>query len=201
MKRRLELGSGYVPYRTDDPEWEHLDLNPSAPHVEHVADLSKITLPFSRSLFQELRAVDVLEHLSYRDTDRVLDEWFSILVPGGRIFIQVPDAEWMIRRAISYADAACPPFQLWPQPVPAALGRAIAPGFVDRPLIDSLAWFLLGGHRDGDIVRAGGDWRLNAHYALFSEASLRWHLEKVGFEVESITRNAHPNLLCWARRP
>lgn len=179
--RRLEIASGYQPYRPDDPEWEHLDVNPNAPHVKWVADMTA-PLPFADGTFGEIRAVDCLEHISYRDTERVLHQWVRVLAPGGRIYIQTPDAEQMMVRYLSQ-----------PQ-------QMITEEFSEMPPIVSIAWRILGGHADGDYNKPGDDWRWNAHYALFSRDSLGWYLERVGLHVDSIERNPFPNLLAWATK-
>jgi SAM-dependent methyltransferase len=183
MTRRLELGSGYNPYRPDNPEWEHAEIAPGAPHVEHALDVFG-PLPFADGTFAELRAVDILEHTSYRRTDAVLAEWARVLAPGGRFTVMVPDAETIMVR---YASD--------PQGL-------VVPEFADQPPIVSAAWRLFGGHDDGRYLRDGNDWRWNAHFAAFSEASLRWHLDRAGLDVERIERNGHPNLIATAiRRP
>ncbi len=178
---RLELGSGYTPYRTDDPEWEHLDGNPNAPHVEYLLDLAG-PLPFADETFDELRAVDCLEHVSYRDTDKVLREWARVLRPGGTIYIQVPAADVMMARYLQN---------------PTSL---ITDEFREYPPVVSLAWRLMGGQADGDYSKPGDDWRLNAHYALFTDLSLRWYLDRAGLLIEELTINPFPNLCCTARK-
>lgn len=60
---------------------------------------------------------------------------------------------------------------------------------------------MLGGHGDDVHVKGGQDFRLNAHYALFSPRSLRLALGQAGFEITSMTVNEHPNILCEAVKP
>lgn len=175
--RRLEIASGFAPA----DGFEHLDLNPNAPHVEHLCDFSQ-PLPFEDDTFVEIRAVDCLEHASYRDTETMLREWVRVLAPGGGIFIQTPDAETMMQWYIS--------------------GRPdmVMPEFKDQPPIVSIAWRVLGGHADNERVEDGGDFRLNAHYALFSMSSLQWYCDRVGLHVETIARNPFPNLQLYGRK-
>ena len=88
---KLELGSGYSP----TPGFVHLDANPNAPQVDIVGSATSLDQPDDS--VTELRAVDVLEHLSYWDTDRVLAEWARVLRPGGKLYVQVPDAETIMQ--------------------------------------------------------------------------------------------------------
>lgn len=177
---RLELGSGYDP----TPGFLHLDLNPAAPGVDVVGSAWPLTA-IPDGVVDEIRAVDVLEHLSYWDTPKVLADWARVMRPEGRLYVQVPDAEtimnWFVRQPQRLSDR-----------VPAGLPRT--------PLAGA-TWRLLGGHLDGVYAHEGDDFRFNAHYSLFSRESLTAALVAAGFYVDSITVNAHPNLCVWAVRP
>lgn len=175
---KLELGSGYNP----TPGYVHLDLNPNAPGVDIVGPAHPLPPSIGFGSVSEIRAVDVLEHLSYRDTDAALIGWSAVLAPGGRLYVQVPDAETIMR---------------WFLERPSMLLRNLPPELPQTPLAGA-AWRLLGGHADGSFVMAGDEWRLNAHYAMFSKLSLNMALRHAGLDVESIEVNAHPNLLCWS---
>lgn len=173
---RMEIGSGYRPDSSFDV---HVDINPSCPVLDYIGPADQ--LPWPDGAFVEIRAWDVLEHFSYRDTERVLREWRRLLRPGGRVSIQVPDAR---RIARDWLDGKLRPGQL------ADMGA-----HTDV----HAAYWLLGGHREGEHVRGDDDWRWNAHFALFSEESLRAILGAVGFEVETI-EPINYNVRCWARR-
>lgn len=177
---RLELGSGYHP----TPGFTHLDLNPAAPDVDIVGPA--FPLPdLKDGTVAELRAVDVLEHLSYRDTAAALAEWARVLRPGGRLYVQVPDADLIMR---------------WYVEAPEQLVNRLPADLPQTPMAGA-AWRLLGGHADGEYVEDGGDFRLNAHFALFSTESLSRALIDAGLAIESIETNGHPNLLAWAVKP
>jgi SAM-dependent methyltransferase len=173
---KVEVGSGYAP----TPGFTHVDINPNAPQVDHVC--SADDLPFRDGQVDELRAVDVWEHFSYRDSQRVLTEWARVLRPGGRMFVQVPDAHRMMHGFL--VDPA----------------RWVTPEFEGQPAIVSIAWRILGGHDDGQYADggAGDDWRWNAHYALFSPESVRWFMDRCGMDVTSLEVNPFPNIQCWA---
>lgn len=172
---RLEVGSGYFPAEG----FVHLDANPNAPHVEIIGDAAG-PIDLDDGTVDELRAVDVLEHISYRRTDAALAEWARVLKPGGKLYVQVPDAGVAISWFTGDPDML--------------LARAVV---FDEP-INALAWILLGGHDDGISVHDGDDWRHNAHYSLWTRGSLHHALLRAGFVVESCETNTHPNLMCWA---
>ena len=178
-RMKLELGSGYSP----TPGFVHLDANPNAPQVDIVGSATSLDQPDNS--VTELRAVDVLEHLSYWDTDRVLAEWARVLRPGGKLYVQVPDAETIMH---------------WFATEPDRLTERIPKELPQTPLAGA-AWRLLGGHSDGVQARDGDDWRLNAHYALFSRRSLTDAIEVAGLQIESLDVNRHPNLMLWAVKP
>lgn len=177
---RLELGSGYDP----TPGYFHVDLNPNAPRVDRVAPAWPLDWVADGSV-AEIRAVDVAEHVSYRDTDRMFADWARVLAPGGRLFVQVPDAAEIMRR-FAINDAR--------------LATGLPPELPQTALAGA-TWRLLGGHADGTFVADGDDFRLNAHYALFSTRSLRDAVRAAGLTVTSCTVNAHPNILLHARKP
>lgn len=169
---KLELGSGKNP----DPDYDiHLDID-VLQRPEVVADA--LSLPFRSNTFDGVKVVDVLEHISYRDTNEALAEWNRVMKKGGRIYIQVPEAAEAIARFTS-----------------GKLG--LKEGLDPLPMV-SLAWILMGGQFDGDYIQDKSSWRYNSHYALFDCPTLKWYLAQNGFRVESMKVNPHPNILCWA---
>lgn len=172
---KIELGAG----ATRKPGWLAIDLNPELGDI--VADAAG-PLPFADCEVDEIRAVDVLEHISYRDTDRALAEWARVCAPGAALYVQVPDVDtlvgWFVNRD--------PRLEVWDR------GACSS--------IDGLQWRLLGGHADGRYVGDGSDFRFNAHYSLWSADSLTDALTRAGFVVDSCVTNAHPNLCVHAHR-
>lgn len=182
---RLELGSGYHP----TPGFIHLDLNPNAPEVDIVGSAFPLDLP-DNCVTGEIRAVDVLEHLSYRDTDAVLAEWFRVMAPGCKLYVQVPNADRIMREYAWHVDEDT---NTW-------LTSRI-PANLPQTALEGATWRLLGGHRDDTYAMEGDDWKFNAHYALFSGGSLVEALKTAGFLIDKLEHNAHPNLIAFARKP
>jgi len=66
------------------------------PNVDIVHDLTEYPYPFDEDSVDEILMVEVLEHISWRETINVLRECRRILKPGGKMHIQVPDCESMM---------------------------------------------------------------------------------------------------------
>jgi predicted SAM-dependent methyltransferase len=98
-ERRLHIG-GQI--RKDG--WEVLNVvaGPAVDHLGDARDLSR----FPDASFAEVYASHCLEHLDFRDEmEAALREWRRVLVPGGRIFISVPDLS-ALAKLILYPDLA-----------------------------------------------------------------------------------------------
>jgi SAM-dependent methyltransferase len=52
---------------------------------------SLTALPYAEGAFDRVLCLDVLEHLSFEDQARALAEMFRVLVPGGELFVSVPN--------------------------------------------------------------------------------------------------------------
>jgi len=87
VHRRLHIGGN-----VKSEGWEVLNAIPG-PYVDHVCNANNLS-QFSDNTFAEIYASHVVEHLDYVDelTD-TLKEWNRVLVPGGRVFISVPDLD------------------------------------------------------------------------------------------------------------
>jgi len=176
---RLNIASGYEPTEG----FTNLDVNPNAPGVDIVGPMYPLQLPDGS--VEEIRATNCLEHLPYRQSAAALKDWARVLVRGGRMFLQVPDAETICEWLL------CEPWKLVDR---------LPPDLPQLPEVGA-AWRLLGGQEDDEHAKAGDDWKWNAHYALFTPDYLREILDDAGFEVESLTVNVHPNCLVWCVKP
>ena len=58
---------------------------------DRVATASLLALPFPDRSFDRALCLDVLEHLSYEEQPRALAELFRVLVPGGELFVSIPN--------------------------------------------------------------------------------------------------------------
>lgn len=169
---KLEIGSGKDPHPNYDI---HIDID-----IAHSPDViaDAVSLPFKNATFNEIRVVDVLEHISYRDTLIALTEWVRVMRTGAKIYIQVPEASVAIKL---YQE-----------------GNLSFPSDIDQQPLVGLAWVLMGGQFDKEFIKNKESWRYNSHYALFDVSTLTWYLNQVGLIVEEMQINFHPNILCWA---
>ncbi len=152
-----------------------MDANEYIPGLDFYGDAVG-PLPWPDGHFDLIVAVDVLEHISYRHTDRALTEWARVIRPGGKLYVQVPAADVVFE----WHTTGNPKLCRWENDQPCT------------PL-HGAQWRLLGGHGDNRYA-SEDDWRLNAHYSLWSERSLRDALEPLGFSCASVV-NGHPNVL------
>lgn len=68
--------------------WINIDLYPRSEKVI-AADIRK--LPFLPGSIEEIRAIDVLEHIPNRDVPPTLTHWFALLEHGGTVSVRCPD--------------------------------------------------------------------------------------------------------------
>jgi len=87
MPRRLHIGG-----KTKSEVWEVLNANP-APYVDHVCNANDLSR-FADNTFFEIYASHIVEHLDYiNELGSTLKEWYRVLMPGGTIYISVPDLD------------------------------------------------------------------------------------------------------------
>lgn len=177
---KLDIGGG----RRPAPGFVSYDLIDMNVGNDHIAGDARDLGGFVDCEIEEIRAVDVLEHISYRETDSALAEWCRVLQHGGPIYVQVPDAAEIMRRYVAREHEALR-----------------TPDGLPDTLLAGAAWRLLGGHNDGRYSREGDDWRLNAHYSMWDAWTLREAMYRAGFTEVAIDGNTHPNLLCTAVKP
>lgn len=192
---KLNLGAGYERLGAD---WVKVDLDPNT-HPDYVMDVRTLPKEFDGQV-DEIRAVDILEHLSYRDTVPTLQCWARALRSGGRMYLQVPAADRMMAAFVEW-DHAEP--GLLQKAKDVNLDRNLPDDLCSQPLpmIVRLAWRLLGGHYDQQYTRSSSQWYLNAHHALFDEETIRWAAEQAGLQIESLEVNPHPNYCVWLVKP
>ena len=84
MKLNIGCGKKY------DPAYCNIDL-----YEDLVADrmMSALNLEFDDFSCEEIRAIHIIEHLSFFETIYALSEFFRVLEPNGKIIIETPDLE------------------------------------------------------------------------------------------------------------
>lgn len=87
MVRKLHIGG-----TTQAEGWEILNAleMPIVDHVGNANDLSR----FANNTFSAIYASHIVEHLDYKDELlNALREWNRVLIPGGLVYISVPDLD------------------------------------------------------------------------------------------------------------
>jgi predicted SAM-dependent methyltransferase len=88
-KTALNIGCGKdVKNREDGFVWTNIDFRDLSDRVKKIDVFGK--LPYEDKSFDYIYASDILEHCSFRHTDRVFEEWIRVLKLNGDIYIQVP---------------------------------------------------------------------------------------------------------------
>ena len=112
---RLNIGSHNVRVK----DFLNVDIF-KLPEVDIVCDITQTPWNFHyvkedihefpyKDTVDEMLMVEVLEHISFHDTMKVLKEIHRVLVPGGKIHIQVPDCGSMMEMYVKEQISAAVP--------------------------------------------------------------------------------------------
>lgn len=84
-----------------------LERGPSAPQACVVDRYAAIgALPYPPDSVDEIRSVQVLEHVGMKEAPVVLRHWHSLLKSGGVVHVDVPDFEETARQLLAQPDEA-----------------------------------------------------------------------------------------------
>jgi len=73
-----------------------------------VWDLTKVPYEFAEAdSVDEIVAIEFLEHISWRDTNKVLTEWYRIMKSGAKLGIQVPAIDKMMEMYVNKEICSC----------------------------------------------------------------------------------------------
>lgn len=83
VKLNLACGSEYL----DD--YINIDLPGKGLKTDAEFDIQK--LPYDDNSVNEIRAFNIIEHFNFFECQTILAEWYRVLIPGGKIWIETPD--------------------------------------------------------------------------------------------------------------
>lgn len=87
---KLHLGCGDYWFEG----YTNIDFNIYA-GTDMIFDIRK-GLPYQPEVVEIIECYEVIEHLNKHEVNTVLDDWYRVLIPGGRIKISVPDMDGLI---------------------------------------------------------------------------------------------------------
>lgn len=102
---KLNLGSGPRQIKG----FKNVDALPWVGKTDIIWDLTNIPYSFVTEEVDELVAIEVLEHISFRELDKVVNEWYRILNDGGKLTVQVPDCGRMMEAYVNKTICECVP--------------------------------------------------------------------------------------------
>lgn len=138
------------------------------------ADLTVFPWPFADSSVEEVMMLDFLEHVPWAKTEDILRESWRVLVSGGQLVVQVPDAEHCCRALGMIRPFMCNSCG-WEFPEDDLRANFFMCGKCSRSW-DEIA--LAAAHR----MFGGQDRPGNWHHMGFSQLLLRQLLLKNGFD-------------------
>lgn len=92
-KKRLNLGAGNL--IKDPNKWINHDLHKHREEIDAIWDLNILPWPWKDESFSSIIAKAVFEHLDI-DLLIAVDECWRLLMPGGELYVKVPNAEDVI---------------------------------------------------------------------------------------------------------
>lgn len=162
--KKLEVGSGFNPH----PGYIHVDVRAGLPDLQYVCDFSKDRLPFPDSIFDELLANHVIEHISWRKLPFVLGEWFRVLSKQGKLVLRTPNLRFIVETYL--AGKTTPEWPGDEKFIKDNLSSSVTP-----------AWWA------NIKLFSGQDYDANFHHVCFDFPMLSDLLKRIGFrEVKEV---------------
>lgn len=176
---RIELGSG--PHGIEG--FYHVDAVEGG-NVDKACDIRKLAW-LKDNCVDELYSAHAVEHISYTEIVQVLQEWYRVLKPGGKMIIKMPDLDFMCRAYVEGIHST------------EETMICLYGGFSDTPGGPD-GWEKISGDpnwkrntlKDGEVPHPGVYTEWGAHKALYTYNTFRIRLEKAGFkDIRRVVEN------------
>jgi len=176
---KLNLGCG----RDVKEDYVNVDFNPRA-NVMPV-NLSVLPWPWSDDSAEEILMLDILEHFSYRMTDKILTECWRVLKPQGKLIVQVPDFEECAKAVLRVLPFDCNKCEKQITYYPANKENECPHCGRERYLSDEDALNRLYGGQDYE-----GNW----HHTAFTKDRMHRYLARNGFHMFQNLEEVHQRI-------
>lgn len=100
---KLFLGCGPLPIHKQhleyvDSSWTLIDA-----YIRDagIVQMDARHLEYSDNSVEQIYSSHLLEHIGLRETQSTLMEWYRVLIPGGKIILNVPDMEWLAEELLN----------------------------------------------------------------------------------------------------
>lgn len=97
IKLNIACGDDYL------DGWVNVDLYSEKADIKF--DVEKPPYPYEDNSIDEIKAFHIIEHFDFHSGNKVLAEWFRILKPGGRLWIETPDFLESCKEFVKTGDA------------------------------------------------------------------------------------------------
>ena len=94
---RLNLGCG----KDILEDYDNIDIR-KLHHSVIIADVCN--LPYELESVDEIRAIDIYEHISFLKSEELINHWVSLLKPGGKLVIQTTDSHSLANMILKSSD-------------------------------------------------------------------------------------------------
>ena len=150
----------------------NVDVIDTMGNVDIVHDLTEVPYPFAKEgEAEQIISVEFLEHISFRDIDKVLKEWYRILGFGGKLVIQVPDCGKAMEYYVNKQICDCVPHKAEKPEYFKANEKC--PNCNGRGMINPVRWIFsfLGAQKNP----------YDLHQNIFTKESMENELKNAGF--------------------
>jgi len=81
-------------------------------NTDFLWNITAVPYPLDTESVEEIRSIETLEHISFRDTSKVLSEWHRILKVGAKVTIGVPAVDKMCEMYVNKEICQCIPHKI-----------------------------------------------------------------------------------------